>query len=81
MQQYQFQKQPMSKSKKAYKIKNLSTGEYISIGYRPKSTWSKFPGQAIASSIPESERNNYVVDVFELVQVDTVSLYNLKLNP
>ena len=69
-------------AKRAYKIRDLRTGKHISIGYRSKSTWNSFPSQVILNNthvIPKGSKD-FVVDVFELIQIDTVSLEGLKIN-
>lgn len=68
------------KIKKSYRIREVDTGEYISVGYNRKSSWNAFPSEAISNhSYLTSTPGRFVVDVFELVYTDTLDLDKNKI--
>ena len=62
------------KTKKIYKIRDLTTGKYISIGYSNRASWFVFPSAAILSDGNLKPTKNYVVDCFETVVVKSLTL-------
>lgn len=62
-------------TKKAYRIRDKRTGKYVALGYKPKSTWSKFPSQAIRynKNVLQGDEN-FVVEVFDLVKTSELGL-------
>jgi hypothetical protein len=64
------------KVKKIYKIRDKVTGQYVSRGYTPKSTWLTFPKDAIQSGLREGvlDKTRHVVDVFEMINTKSLDL-------
>lgn len=66
--------------KKIYKIRDLRTNKYISLGYKNRSTWSIFPSAVIESSNYKlGDGKNFVVDIFETKLAETVTLKREKI--
>lgn len=57
---------------KCYKIRNKITNEFISLGYKSKSTWLSFPSQAIKYG--RLDYDDYEVVVFEYKEINVLPL-------
>ena len=56
---------------KVYRIREVSTGKYLTLGYKRRSSWNVFPG-AIIKEYPyiKNDIGSYMVDVFELTKTE-----------
>ena len=62
---------------KVYRIKNVKTDKYVSVGYNQKSSWKTFPSEAIkinSDTFNQAEFDDFEVEVYELKLVQKLYL-------
>jgi len=63
--------------KKAYKIRNKETGEFVYLGYNQKHSWAVYPSGAIAYSkeiLENKDKYEVVLFQYELKETKTMDL-------
>jgi hypothetical protein len=53
-------------TKKIYKIFDKQNNRYLTLGYRPKSSWFVFPSEAIKTNGLDQQPDRFEVDMFEM---------------
>lgn len=62
--------------KKIYRIRDKETGNFISLGYKSKTTWLSYPSEAISIA---KEFSNFDISIHEIVVFEYKESYVLSL--